>query len=63
MESGSGAEGAVMQVVEMRVAGGGTEGFHGRDLGRDDGRWQAEPSGPGRHGRRSYELRYHTYSG
>ncbi len=38
MESGGGSEGTVMQVVEMRGAGGGTEGFHGHDLGGDDGR-------------------------
>jgi hypothetical protein len=38
MESGVGSEGAVMQVVEMSGAGGGTEGFHGHDLGGDDGR-------------------------
>lgn len=38
VESGVGSEGAVMQVVEMRGARGGTEGFHGHDLGGDDGR-------------------------
>ncbi len=63
MEMGVGSEGAVMQVVEMRDAGGETEGFHGHDLGGDDGRERAQPNGPGRPRKRSYELRCHTYSG
>jgi hypothetical protein len=34
----AGSEGAIIQVVEMRVREAGTEGFHGHDLGEDDGR-------------------------